>query len=458
VAYHGHGYHPVQEIEHILSTDFQASELATLVDDRKDDDDSWMDVDLQTLEDMMRARGFGDSALRERDRPSEAGLDMQQMLNRFGDFVQMGQGGVDGAEFLDEQSEGEEGEDENEDEDEDDDEDTDDEKAETSKEEMKGSEQSPEHQGFVFENGIEADMDNTDDGDIFASDYEERQAKKRATKQGNTAGGGAFMFGSEMMTFDNGVAVESTETKAEARQAFAMDNNNFRTILRDTFGDGIDAAKTRRQREQEDQSDQDEYMDDQQLQEYMEAMDAELSGTNIGQSFEKMSVRPAPADTASSSPPSTPRVSKLDKGKEKAHPTKEPKSQKNLEEMVKEYAERSRRGFSRHGPLPTLGNPYGYDPDAIGSEDDEDEDDEVEGTSARLTTMSAGDEVVDRIMEEADEEQVVDVDLNLAKNLLESFRSQAGLPGPGGNLLSRLGIVLPRDESLEGDDEEEEDD
>ncbi len=46
----------------------------------------------------------------------------------------------------------------------------------------------------------------------------------------------------------------------------------------------------------------------------------------------------------------------------------------------------------------------------------------------------------------------VDIDYNLAKNLLESFKSQAGAAGPAGNLLSMMGIVLPRDE----DDEEDE--
>ncbi|OAR01296.1 hypothetical protein LLEC1_02717 [Akanthomyces lecanii] len=40
----------------------------------------------------------------------------------------------------------------------------------------------------------------------------------------------------------------------------------------------------------------------------------------------------------------------------------------------------------------------------------------------------------------------VDVDYNLAKNLLESFKSQGGMAGPTGNLLGLMGIQLPRDE------------
>jgi hypothetical protein len=46
--------------------------------------------------------------------------------------------------------------------------------------------------------------------------------------------------------------------------------------------------------------------------------------------------------------------------------------------------------------------------------------------------------------ESGDEE--VDIDYNLAKNLLESFKGQAGLAGPAGNILSMMGFQLPRDE------------
>ena len=48
-------------------------------------------------------------------------------------------------------------------------------------------------------------------------------------------------------------------------------------------------------------------------------------------------------------------------------------------------------------------------------------------------------------------EDETDIDFNLAKNLLESFKSQGGAPGPGGNLISLMGMRLPRDENEEGD-------
>ncbi|EXJ88887.1 hypothetical protein A1O3_01951 [Capronia epimyces CBS 606.96] len=44
-----------------------------------------------------------------------------------------------------------------------------------------------------------------------------------------------------------------------------------------------------------------------------------------------------------------------------------------------------------------------------------------------------------------------EIDVNLAKNLLESLRSQAGVPGPGGNLMGMMGLGLPRHEPDEDD-------
>ncbi|RFU73120.1 sgt1 [Trichoderma arundinaceum] len=44
------------------------------------------------------------------------------------------------------------------------------------------------------------------------------------------------------------------------------------------------------------------------------------------------------------------------------------------------------------------------------------------------------------------EDDEVDIDYNLAKNLLESFKSQGGMAGPAGNLMGLMGFQLPRDE------------
>ena len=53
--------------------------------------------------------------------------------------------------------------------------------------------------------------------------------------------------------------------------------------------------------------------------------------------------------------------------------------------------------------------------------------------------------------EDASENEMVNIDFNLAKNLLESFKSQGGASGPGGNMMSLMGMRLPRDEDGSGD-------
>ncbi|TLS23296.1 uncharacterized protein PpBr36_06713 [Pyricularia pennisetigena] len=45
-----------------------------------------------------------------------------------------------------------------------------------------------------------------------------------------------------------------------------------------------------------------------------------------------------------------------------------------------------------------------------------------------------------------DDDGELNIDYNLAKNLLESFKSQAGMAGPAGNMLGMMGMGLPRDE------------
>ncbi|KAI9844910.1 MAG: hypothetical protein M1837_005196 [Sclerophora amabilis] len=44
------------------------------------------------------------------------------------------------------------------------------------------------------------------------------------------------------------------------------------------------------------------------------------------------------------------------------------------------------------------------------------------------------------------DDKELDIDYNLVKNMLESFKGQAGMAGPGGNLLGLMGMQLPRDE------------
>jgi hypothetical protein len=51
----------------------------------------------------------------------------------------------------------------------------------------------------------------------------------------------------------------------------------------------------------------------------------------------------------------------------------------------------------------------------------------------------------------SDDEEFNDVDLGLAKNMLESFKGQAGMAGPASNLMKALGVNMPRDEGEESD-------
>ncbi len=62
----------------------------------------------------------------------------------------------------------------------------------------------------------------------------------------------------------------------------------------------------------------------------------------------------------------------------------------------------------------------------------------LSGTDQTRTSLAA---------EKAEENEDVDVDYNLAKNLLESFQSQGGISGPGSNLMGMLGLQLPRDDN-----------
>lgn len=49
----------------------------------------------------------------------------------------------------------------------------------------------------------------------------------------------------------------------------------------------------------------------------------------------------------------------------------------------------------------------------------------------------------------SDDEEFNDVDLGLAKNMLESFKGQVGMAGPAGNLMKALGVNMPRDEEFD---------
>ena len=47
--------------------------------------------------------------------------------------------------------------------------------------------------------------------------------------------------------------------------------------------------------------------------------------------------------------------------------------------------------------------------------------------------------------EDMEELPPVNIDINLLQNLLQSYSSQHGLPGPASNLLGAMGVELPDD-------------
>ncbi|KAF8251698.1 SGT1-domain-containing protein [Wilcoxina mikolae CBS 423.85] len=107
-----------------------------------------------------------------------------------------------------------------------------------------------------------------------------------------------------------------------------------------------------------------------------------------------------------------------------------------------------------------MGLPPGDDDDKAG-DDGQDYDDEEEKEVKKIQDQiekelrEAGvikrtapkiEELRDDGEESQSEEGGLNTDYELAANMLESIASQAGLSGPAGNMLARLGIKLPRDE------------
>ncbi|KAK2003082.1 SGT1-domain-containing protein [Colletotrichum falcatum] len=66
----------------------------------------------------------------------------------------------------------------------------------------------------------------------------------------------------------------------------------------------------------------------------------------------------------------------------------------------------------------------------------------------RAKTVAADHMATDNDCDGSGDDGEVDIDYNLAKNLLESFKGQAGMPGPTGNILGMMGLQLPRDEDM----------
>lgn len=127
------------------------------------------------------------------------------------------------------------------------------------------------------------------------------------------------------------------------------------------------------------------------------------------------------------------------KGKEKATETKTPETSRKVDdedEEIRQLMAQMESELNQHGALDL--DPKPKKPAALNDQP----------SRAQPQTGVAEEE------DEASGDEAVDLDYNLAKNLLESFKGQAGMAGPAGNILSMMGMRLPRDEA----DEEEDDD
>ena len=124
-------------------------------------------------------------------------------------------------------------------------------------------------------------------------------------------------------------------------------------------------------------------------------------------------------------------------GKEKA--VKETASEKSEDEEIQELMEQFEAELKGHGALDLDPKPK----DDRGQKAIKD----IKG-KGKAKAVESGSEEEDE--KSGDEE--VDIDYNLAKNLLESFKGQAGMAGPAGNLLGLMGVALPRDDG-ESDEE-----
>lgn len=71
----------------------------------------------------------------------------------------------------------------------------------------------------------------------------------------------------------------------------------------------------------------------------------------------------------------------------------------------------------------------------------------IAATETALRVKDTGEDVASSSHgNEENHDREVNIDFGLVKNLLDSYKSQAGMAGPGGNLLGMMGIRLPADE------------
>lgn len=194
--------------------------------------------------------------------------------------------------------------------------------------------------------------------------------------------------------------------------------SRFEAFLNDDKA-GLDGAEND-EMDEDDDEDEDEYDD---VEDDTDSEDREISFDE--EEFARMmrEMMGLPAD-----------ASKSTYGGSRKAPTADLKSQNREDEEIRQLSEQMEAELKEHGAL-------SLDLEAENPKTIKDKGKKKAGEASKETVLQGLDD-------ESDDEEV-DIDYNLAKNILESFKGQAGMTGPVGTMLAGMGIRLPRDEGEE---------
>lgn len=236
--------------------------------------------------------------------------------------------------------------------------------------------------------------------DINFEDFENELQGKRGAKAGPQGG-----FG-------------DATTQADLQKMVSR----FEAFLNDETA-GLDGAELEDMDEDDDSSDEDDSEDEDKDVSFDEEEFAKMMREMMGMPSEKQTTK-KPETTAAQSVPQGEGADEDD------------------DEEIRQLTAQMEAELKEHGALKLDPTPKGTKVKTIG--DDQ-----------KLDIKGKGKEIHQERDEDEDEEggesgdEDIDIDYNLAKNLLESFKSQAGMAGPTSNILGMMGVQLPRDEDEE---------
>ncbi|KAK0714316.1 SGT1 protein-domain-containing protein [Apiosordaria backusii] len=214
----------------------------------------------------------------------------------------------------------------------------------------------------------------------------------------------------------------------------------FEAFLNDENA-GVEGAVLGDEDDDDDMMDVDDDDDEMDVDEEREDEDREVSfdEEQFQRMMREMMGLPGDDGKSSSAQPATTTTTIQDKGKQKAAVIEELGSEDDEEDEGDEAEKIQQMMHQFESELKGLGA-LDLDPKA---------------TTTERRIKEVGSSSKEQEEDDENEEEEVDIDYNLAKNLLESFKSQAGMAGPAGNLLGLMGVALPRDEENDSDADED---